>query len=331
MKKIFFLMMLAFSASTYAQQSALTFFAQEGELFYIILDGIRQNTEASAHVKITDLERPNYRVKVIFDDAEIKDINKNIFVQDVDNKSIHSVYMIARNKKGEMDIKLSSFNEVQETKKSTKENTVKYHDYELASQNVSNSPNKSSSKTENYEENISVNTAGVGTSMKVNQSGDNVNVSLQIDGIKDLMNMDVNASQTSTRSTQSTTTTQQKQNAEPKAIATPPSENTSNVAKKCVYAMSNSEFEKGKSAVAKQSFAESMLKTAKQMTRSNCLSVNQIKAIMALFSFEESKLDYAKYAYEYCVEKKNYYLLNDAFSFSTSSDSLNDFLESQAH
>jgi hypothetical protein len=95
----------------------------------------------------------------------------------------------------------------------------------------------------------------------------------------------------------------------------------------CVYAMGSSDFNTAKGSVEKQSFAEEKMKIAKQITKSHCLSAAQVKEMMSLFSFEENKLDYAKYAYDYTVDKDNYYQVNDAFSFSSSVDTLNAYLE----
>jgi hypothetical protein len=50
---------------------------------------------------------------------------------------------------------------------------------------------------------------------------------------------------------------------------------------------------------------------------------------MSAFSFENEKLDIAKWAYPSCVDKENYYLLNSAFSFSSSKSNLNQFVKSQ--
>jgi len=309
------------------QKAGLTFFSQEGELFYVILDGVRQNNSASANVKITDLDRPNYRAKIIFDNAELKDINKNLFVHDVDDKAYHAVYMIVKNKKGEMDLKLSSFNEVKETPTAAKENVIKYHDYEIPQETKTTQTTVNSSQNG---ESVNIKTNGTGASIKVDQGAESVNVNINLDGMKDLINMSDGGSNAQMTTTTTTTRTTTRTTTEPKAIDNtyqPPAATPAN--KGCVFAMSSSDFEKGKLTVSKQSFAESMMKSAKQMTKANCMNIKQIRAIMDLFSFEESKLEYAKFAYEYCVDKKNYFQLTEAFSFSSSSDSLNEFLDAQ--
>lgn len=330
---IFTFLLIGFSLE--AQKAGLTFFSENGELFYVILDGIRQNNAAAANVKITDLDRPNYRAKIIFDDAEIKDINKNLFVYDVDGKPYETVYMIVKKKNGEMDLRMSSFSEAKEMTKKSPESVVQYHDKEIP--NESKTTTAAKSPTNTTKEGNNVNIDALGTKVNVSENGESVNINMSLDGMKDLMKMDAGIQDgmttTTTTTTTRTTTTRSNTNVSVPKIEnpyeTPPPAPAQPVAKGCTLPMSSSEFEKGKSSVAKQSFTESQMKTAKQMTRANCLSIKQIRAIMDIFSFEESKLEYAKFAYEYCTEKKNYYQLSDAFTFSSNADSLNDFLESQ--
>jgi len=81
------------------------------------------------------------------------------------------------------------------------------------------------------------------------------------------------------------------------------------------------------SIIEKESFENSKLATAKQVASNNPLCVTQIMQICRIFSFEQSKLDFAKYAYRFCVDPNNYYLLNDVFSFSASKDELRKYIE----
>lgn len=95
----------------------------------------------------------------------------------------------------------------------------------------------------------------------------------------------------------------------------------------CTTAMTDAEFSAAKEMIKRQSFAQDQVKVARQVAKNNCLSVKQIKEIVGLFSFENDKLDYAMYAYDFTVDKKNFFLLNDSFNFSSSKDKLNGFLE----
>jgi hypothetical protein len=97
--------------------------------------------------------------------------------------------------------------------------------------------------------------------------------------------------------------------------------------KRCSVAVSDSEFEQYKGAIKAESFSDNQMEVAKQVPL--CLSTTQIKAVMAIFSFEESKLSFAKFAYSNCVDAKNYYLINSALTYSASKTELNQFVKGQ--
>lgn len=97
--------------------------------------------------------------------------------------------------------------------------------------------------------------------------------------------------------------------------------------KTCKTAQSSAQFEQYKSAIKSESFTENQMEVAK--AGGKCLSCSQIKEVMGIFSFEASKLDFAKWAYSRCVDKDNYYTLNSAFSFSSSKSELNKYVAAQ--
>ena len=90
--------------------------------------------------------------------------------------------------------------------------------------------------------------------------------------------------------------------------------------------MPTNDFNKALSVIQKETFEDSKLKVAKQMTSNNRLCVSQIMQICNLFSFEKNKLEYAKYAYNYCVDQNNYYQVNEVFSYSSSKDELRKYI-----
>ena len=105
----------------------------------------------------------------------------------------------------------------------------------------------------------------------------------------------------------------------------PPAQGNAN-SKTCSSPMQAGAFEKALNSIKDISFEESKLTQAKTIARNNCFSTDQIKGIMDVFGFEESKLTFAKFAYNRCTEKGSYYLLNEAFSFTASKDELNKYI-----
>lgn len=97
----------------------------------------------------------------------------------------------------------------------------------------------------------------------------------------------------------------------------------------CSGPMNAGNFESAKKSISSKSFAEEKMTICKQIIRANCFSVQQVIGLMKLFVYEENKLDVAKLAYPKTFDKGNYYLINNALTYSASVDELNKFLESQ--
>ena len=95
----------------------------------------------------------------------------------------------------------------------------------------------------------------------------------------------------------------------------------------CPYPMSPGDFEGAKKSIASKGFDESKLTIAKQIIGSNCMLCSQIKELMMLMSFEQTRLDLAKFAWSHNLDRGNYYKLNDAFSFESSINELNEYTQ----
>lgn len=95
----------------------------------------------------------------------------------------------------------------------------------------------------------------------------------------------------------------------------------------CPWPMSSNDFENAKKSISNRSFEDSKLTLARQITSNNCLTCDQIVEIMNLFSFEDSKLEFAKFAYDYVYDISNYYKINDAFTFEMTIEELDEYLQ----
>jgi Domain of unknown function (DUF4476) len=90
--------------------------------------------------------------------------------------------------------------------------------------------------------------------------------------------------------------------------------------------MSSREFESVKEQIRKEWFENNRLTSAKTIIDKNNFTAQQTKEMVLLFGFENNKLEIAKYAYRKTVDKQNYYVVNDAFTFSSSKDELARFI-----
>ena len=94
-----------------------------------------------------------------------------------------------------------------------------------------------------------------------------------------------------------------------------------------VMGMNPKDFEGAMAMLSKESFDDDRLTMAKQVVANNPMTVDQIAQICQLFKFESNKLEFAKFAYHYCVEKNKYFMLNDVFTFDSSKRELNDYIQ----
>ena len=92
--------------------------------------------------------------------------------------------------------------------------------------------------------------------------------------------------------------------------------------------VSPEEFSQAIISIRKESFNNTKLVLAKQILRSKkCFTTTQIKEIAKLFSFDDTRLELAKFAWEYTIDRENYYQVADVFSFTSHKDQLLKFLE----
>jgi len=90
--------------------------------------------------------------------------------------------------------------------------------------------------------------------------------------------------------------------------------------------MNQNDFNNALNSIRSDSFESGKLTKAKQIVSRNRMCTAQIVQIVRLFSFESNKLEFAKYAYQYCTDKNNYYQVTDAFAFQSSKDELLKFI-----
>ena len=91
--------------------------------------------------------------------------------------------------------------------------------------------------------------------------------------------------------------------------------------------MSNSDFEQLVSKVKSQWFSSGKWNTAKDAVQANYFSTFQVRQLLQLFNSDNDKLEMAKLAYAHTVDPKNYSGLYDVFSFESSRDELERYIQ----
>ncbi len=84
------------------------------------------------------------------------------------------------------------------------------------------------------------------------------------------------------------------------------------------YGMAGHEFANLLRTMDRLSFDSSRLQVARQAIASNYFTSQQVGALLQQLTFESGKLEIAKLAYHKTLDKQNYFVVNDAFTFESS-------------
>ncbi|MCH2198967.1 MAG: DUF4476 domain-containing protein [Flavobacteriales bacterium] len=308
-----------------AQGATAIFFTEFGERFTLYINGIQQNDTPEANVRVDGLTQEFFQVRVDFED----DMNADFAANGGAEKGMESTIMIKKNKKGRFVLRMNGVAPLDATTptepleqeypvvpmEAPEERPVKET---VVQETITTRPGT----TETVTTTTTVKDDDkVGISMKV--GGEELGISIKVPGIETM------ESETTVTETISTTTTTmitevETMDIKDQAITLPA---PAPVEGPCAAPMGNGEMDELKRSIEDKSFEDSKLTIAKQVTKAKCFTARQIKEIMMLFSFEDTKLEYAKFAYDHCFDQDNYYVVNDAFGFEMTIDELNEFLE----
>lgn len=87
---------LAQTTATPPEGHHLTVFSEEGDRFFLVLDGERINKEPNHRVERYGLRRGWYKARIIFDNEKLTDINQNVQLEGVDPGYNEVVYAIKK-------------------------------------------------------------------------------------------------------------------------------------------------------------------------------------------------------------------------------------------
>ncbi|HCI57746.1 MAG TPA: hypothetical protein DFH96_03110 [Bacteroidetes bacterium] len=303
-----------------AQSSNVILFTENGEKFYAILNGVRQNTSPETNVKVTGLNANFYKLKVIFEDTKLGEKDFNLAF----NPGMETTFSIKFNsKKNSYSLRpLSEVPLAQALPPAPNQTIVVYSE-------VPAPPPAATTVTH-----TTTTTTTDGTPMP----GDNVNVNIGLNMNETGGGINMNVSGGTTQTTTHTTTTTVTHTTTSEPPAAPPVAPTPapvvylpgyNGPYGCPVPMAPQDFSDLKQSISSKSFEDSKMTIAKQVLRNNCLFTSQVKELMGLFTFEESKLDFAKYAYGFTYDIGNYFKVNDMFTFESSIDDLNNYINSR--
>ena len=394
---------------------ALTIFSEDGERFYVILNGQRQNNVPQTNVRVEGLTLPNYTAKIIFEDGKLPEINRNyLSIADGNQVLMDATYKIKHDKNGMpklglmpttfipyKQINAAATNPVppgatfesttvmgnvdqQNSERERLERERREHAWEehrgcagrpgMTPENFTSALN--TIRNENFDdtklsaakqiagsncmsvaqiaeicrafafEDRKLNFAKFaydhctepGNYFKINNvftfssSVDDLNKYLS-----DKQAGAVNGSSMLPNATSGSTTVMSngdqlnndRERMEKERLEHERIERERREHKGCAgrVGMSTEDFAVALNTIKNESFDDNKLSTAKQIASGNCLTTSQIAEICRAFGFEDRKLNFAKFAYDHCTEPGNYFKINNVFTFSSSVDDLNKYIQ----
>lgn len=317
-----FLLAASFSVGgVLAQTSDIVVFSEMGEKFTLVIDGDVKNEAPATRVVATGIKNATPRLVVRFEDAAIAPLTQNAWMEPGQEYTIR----IATNKKGERVFRMQGqapLGTAAATPDKPRPGTFVDDDASAAPSEPA--PGSSGSTTTTTVEETS-------------GDGGNVNMNVGINGMNMTMGF-TDGSGATTRTTTTTTVThtssytgsQVQATEEPSAPAAPAYRMPGYSGPiGCPYPMSDGEFDSAKNSISSKGFEDTKMTLAKQIGRDRCFTTAQVKTIMQLFGFEDSKLDFAKFAYDHTYDIGNYHQVNDVFGFESSVDELDQYIRSR--
>lgn len=347
MKQLSTLLLAALMGPFLQAQSTfdLVVFSEDGSKFTLVVDGETKNEEPATRVVATGIRNETPRVVARFADSSIPPVSNNLYLP----LGMEYTVVITTNKKGVRVFRPqgeAALGTAARSEPASKPAPTTFVEDKPAAPPAA--PAVRTDVQVGGVETVTTTVVVEEEDMDV-MDGEKVNISMGVNGVG--INMDVRvdergmdmrsgtttgtATRTTTRTTTTTTTTSTPAVIDVDVAPEPVKEPevyrmpgyTGPVG--CAWPMSSTEFEDARKSIEGKSFEDTKMTLAKQLGRDRCFTVEQVKGIMGLFSFEDSKLDFAKYAYDRTYDIGNYFKLNDAFTFESSVEELNDYLESR--
>lgn len=310
-----------------AQRANAVFFSEFGEEFTLVINGQKQNQSPATNVRVEDIKQDFFQIRVDFADPSNEGFKANVGAE----PGTESTYIIRKNRKGVYVARLHNAVPIDDAPVVDRPGTsvpAPQPEVRPAQEQVQVRTEAPSS----VEQTTVITTTTTGA-----PQGERIGVSMQVPGVSisiDGMGVDMHMKETTTVTTTTTTTSGTSTGTLPAAepvreepVVRRPAIPGYSGPIGCEWPVEEASVSQMKKSIDNQSFSDQRMTVAKQATRNMCLTVNQVKEVIGLFTFEDSKLEYAKFAYDYTYDIGNYYMLNDAFTFSSSVDELNRFIE----
>lgn len=298
-----------------AQTSRIAVFSQAGEKFYLSVDGEVINREPAARVVARSVRNSTPLLKVDFEDTSIPSMKQSGWME----PGHEYLLKITTNRKGARVLRLQGqgplTTRVARAERPDPAGAGQEVDQQLPAEVIATDvPSEAAKATHPVD-------GGVGTP----NDREGERRSMMVNGDGRARTLATRPVATKRHAAEKTATNDRHLTSKAAFMRTQAMDGATAVPHGCGTPMATDDFSAATTRILGKDIEEAKLTVARQIIDRNCLSSHQVRSIMELFGFEDTKLDFAKFAYDHVVDRQNYHLVNDAFRFSSSVDELNKY------
>ncbi len=277
---------IAFAPLLAKAQGCITILSEDGERFFLLLDGGQQNHTPQVNVRVDGLTNDSYNVKIIFEDKTKSELNEIVPVKNAEGRFGEMTYKIKKAKDGQLKMRYYGATPVPANYSAPADMYAVHYVPPVTVSNVtmSTAPN------------------GGNGGVSFTPAGGSV-------GITPVQNSATMETTTTTRSQGGTV------GIRPIRAATA-----------CQTPMDHNSFASAKTTVVNAGYEDTKLSVAENILTANCMNTDQVVAMCKLFGFEETRLKFAKFAYPKTTDPDNYLKVSNIFSSDVSKTDLNNFI-----
>lgn len=284
---------------------ALNVFSEQGEPFYLYLNGEKQNEKPYANVRVEGLTGLSYNVKIVYSDSKLNPVTRNkVYISDGDDMLMDATYRISRTS-WYGKLKFYSMNPLNPAFVAPAGMFVHHYGNSAADYAAGSvKENSKNTKTEN-------NNAIVAKPVTVNEPSKKEATQKKTPEIKKEPVVSKPAPATA-----KTAKVEEKKEPAPKE----PVNNTVTVKEpegwlcQNEWPMWKTEYAEAKKNIIASQNDKQKLAAAMKLAGKNCLSTDQVAEIGALLTEESSRLEFAKFAFTHTIDVKNYLKITRIFT-----------------
>lgn len=356
------LLLLLLPVFSYAQPTgSLIIIAEQGDPFYLYLNGQKMNETAVTKIRLDGLSGEYYTVKADFKSSSIQPVTKRLNLMDDNYKMSDATYKIRKDKSGKARFVFFSMQTPNTQYKPEGGMHVIYFNKPEETTTPVQSPAEKSEvpPSESNAPSILTNVKGATVSLPGNKDANRTPVAAKADSKADKPALNKENPSPAVQKTKELPVTDatppKKENPDNQPVAkkspdatketikteanvpTKESANLPNAKKTASYPskkcndwpMMKADFQHAKKGVEEAKNEKQRLVKAKDMANANCLLVSQISEVSALFTDEKLKLEFVQYAYGFTIDKNNYQRLEKLFTASENIQAFQQFYQSR--